>query len=331
MANGIGQHVMIGFDGKESSPGLRSLIRDEGIGGIILFRRNIESKNQVRRMVDRLQEEAVAPLVVAIDQEGGRVQRLPRSFGQFPSMAEVGRQAVERDDPSVAYAAGERIARVLKPLGVNLNFAPVLDVATNPFNPVIGDRSFGHDADFVAQLGVQFIRGIMQGGVGACGKHFPGHGDTDADSHLELPLITHTKRRFEVCEWKPFREAIDEGVPAMMTAHVMAPNLDRGEPATTSHHITSDLLRGELGFSGVVFTDDLAMEGIRCLMPEGEAAVRAIRAGADMVIISEDVKRLQRVLDVLKKAADAGYISERHLTQSSTRIQNLKNSLINEG
>lgn len=324
----VGQLFVIGFDGTETTPELRSFIREEGIGGVILFRRNITSSNQLKRLVDRLQDESGdTPLIVSIDQEGGAVQRLPRQFGTFPSMAEVGRRAVEVDDSSVVYTAAERIASALKPMGINLDFAPVLDVATNPFNPIIGDRAFGSDPEFVAKMGVQFIRGLMHGGVGACGKHFPGHGDTDADSHLELPLLNHTRRRFEACEWKPFRAAIAEGVPAIMTTHLMAPNLD-SKPVTVSHYITTRILRGELGFHGVVVTDDLIMDGISRTMPVRQAAVGAIAAGADMALICEGMARQREAIDAVKRAVDDGIIPDAQLIASLTRIANLKNKLI---
>ena len=328
MERNIGKLFIIGFDGTETTPELRSFIHDEAIGGVILFARNLKSKHQAKRLTGRLQEEAGAvPLLIAIDQEGGRVQRLPRFFGTFPSMAEVARQVRESSDPSVAYTAAEKIAHALKPVGINIDFAPVLDVATNPFNPVIGDRSFGPDPDVVAELGVQFIRGLMGGGILACGKHFPGHGDTDADSHLELPLLHHTRKRLELAEWKPFRAAIAEGVPAIMTAHLMFPNLDRAYPASVSHYITTRVLRQQMGFAGVVVTDDLIMKGIARRMPTGEAAVKAILAGADIIIISNDRAKQREAIDAVKKAADDGTIPEELLVATLTRISMLKTTI----
>ncbi len=329
MERALGQLVMIGFEGTETTPELRSFIREEGIGGVILFRRNITSKGQLVRLTNRLQEEVGdVPLLVAIDQEGGRVQRLTSAFGAFPSMAEVGRAAAAAGDPGVVLRAGERVAGILKPLGINLNFAPVLDVNTNPFNPVIGDRALGNDADFVAAMGVQYIRGLLGGGVLACGKHFPGHGDTDADSHRELPVLNHTRRRFEVCEWKPFRAAIAEGVPAIMTAHLLAPNLDPHCPASVSHDITSRLLRGELGFTGVVITDDLTMAGIAQRMSVGDAAVKALAAGSDMILVSEDQAKQRDALDAIKRAADDGTIPPERLIESLTCLTSMKNRII---
>jgi len=330
MERNIGKLFIVGFDGTETSPELRSFVHDEAIGGVILFSRNISSRNQVKRLVGRLQEEAGAvPLFVAIDQEGGRVNRLPSKFGDFPSMAEVAAKAKETGDPSVAYTAAERIANALKPMGINFDFAPVLDVATNPFNPVIGDRAFGPDPDVVSELGVQFIRGLMGGGIFACGKHFPGHGDTDADSHIELPLIHHTRKRLELCEWKPFRAAIKEGVPAVMTAHMMVPNLDREYPASISHYITTRVLRQQLGFGGVIITDDLIMKGIAGRMSVGEAAVKAILAGADMIIISQDMAKQREAIDEVTRAIESGIISETRLVESLTRITKIKETLFN--
>lgn len=318
--------MMIGFDGTESTPELRSFIKDEGIGGIILFRCNIVSQAQTKRLVERLKDEVDGELLVAIDQEGGRVQRLPDSFGIFPSMKEVAAMAIERDDPGAAYEAGERIAHALRPIGIGWDFAPVLDVSTNPFNPIIGGRAFSEDPDFVGELGVQFIRGLMEGGVVACGKHFPGHGDTDVDSHVELPTLSHTRKRFEVCEWKPFRTAIKAGLPSIMTGHLMAPHLDPELPASISPTITTDILRGELGFKGVIVTDDLIMAGIADCMPVGEAAVASIAAGADMIIISQNPAKQRESLDALKKAADNGTIVADRMSESLRRLSKMKSA-----
>ena len=324
MAHDIGKLVMIGFDGTESTPELRSFIKDEGIGGIILFRRNIVSQAQTKRLVERLKDEVDGDLLVAIDQEGGRVQRLPDSFGIFPSMAEVAKMAIERDDAGAAYEAGERIAHALRPIGVGWDFAPVLDVSTNPFNPIIGDRAFSEDPDFVGELAVQFMKGLMEGGIVACGKHFPGHGDTDIDSHVELPTLPHTRKRFEVCEWKPFRTAIKAGLPSIMTGHLMAPHLDPELPASISPTITTDILRGELGFKGVIVTDDLVMAGIADYMLVSEAAVASIAAGADMIIISQDPAKQRESLDALKKATDNSTLPANRLSESRTRLSKMK-------
>lgn len=326
MKHALGQLVMIGFEGTETTPELRSFIREEGIGGVILFKRNISSKSQLVRLTSRLQEEVGdGELIIAVDQEGGRVQRLPRAFGSFPSMGEVGRVAAAAGDPGVVYREAKRVAEILREVGINLNFAPVLDVNTNPFNPVIGDRALGSDADVVAMMGVHYIRGLMEGGVLACGKHFPGHGDTDIDSHLDLPVLSHTRKRFDVCEWKPFRAAIAEGIPAIMTAHVLAPNLDPQYPASVSRDITAHVLRGELGFAGVVITDDLVMAGIARRMSVGEAAVKALAAGADMILICEDRSKQKTALDAIKRAADDGTLCPSRINESLTRLASMKN------
>ena len=251
------------------------------------------------------------------------MQRLPKECGVFPPMAAVGEEARRKDDPGVAYAAATHIAEALIPLGINLDFAPVLDVNTNPFNPIIGNRAFGADPEFVATLAVEFLRGLKDGGIIACGKHFPGHGDTDADSHLDLPLLNHTRRRFEACEWTPFRVAIAAGVPMIMTAHLMAPNLDPAHPATISHYITTRVLRGELGFAGVVVTDDLNMAGIARQMPIEDAAVKAVQAGADIVLICKDIALQRKAIDAMKAALAKGTLSSDRITQSLNRIRNL--------
>jgi len=318
----LGQLMIIGFEGAKASDELLSFIRDEGIGGVILFKRNFESKKQLKRLIQELQEAGEGRLFVSIDHEGGRVMRLHEPFTHFPAamrVAEKGAKAI--------YEVGKTMAIELSQVGFNLNYAPVLDVATNAFNTVIGDRSFGSDPVFVAEIGIQMMRGLMEGGIIACGKHFPGHGDTDLDSHLSLPVLNHTRQRMNVCELHPFKVAIAAGIPMIMTAHVLIPNLDPKWPASISRRITDELLRRELGFEGVIVTDDILMKGIANLLPVPEAACHAIEAGADIIMLCKGGIELQRqALNAVRKCHDDGKLAG--IEERLGRINSLKDRFL---
>jgi len=255
----LGQLLMFGIEGTRMTPELKRFIVETGVGGVILFKENCESPEQIRDLIDALQDISDTPLIIGLDQEGGRVQRLPEPFTQLPAMADVGKVDGSTE---LARKVGELVGRELAAVGFNIDFAPVLDVNTNPGNPIIGDRSFSADAGKVAELGIEFIRGLQAQNIGACGKHFPGHGDTDLDSHLELPELDLTRERFDECEFLPFRRAIEAGVSSIMIGHLLATSLDADDPASISTPIVSGILRDEMGFDGLVFTDDLQHEGI---------------------------------------------------------------------
>lgn len=273
---------MLGVYGTEMTAETAKTIKDSGCRGVILFSRNYKNPKQLKKFNADLNDAAGKELIIAVDQEGGRVARLGAPFTKIPPMAEIGRMP---DGEEKAREIGETLGRELKDVGINMDFAPVLDVATNAFNPIIGDRSFSSDAETVAKLGCAFIKGLQSQGVMACGKHFPGHGDTDVDSHLGLPVLYHTRSRFDACEFIPFKRAIEAGVAAIMTAHIMVPNLDPDFPATISRTITRDILRRELGFKGLIFTDDLNMRGIADTYSPAESAKLAVAAGADIALI----------------------------------------------
>ena len=317
MNTSLGQLMLIGFEGTRASKELLNFIRGEEIGGVILFRRNFESAKQLKILISELQEASDGKLIVSIDHEGGRVMRLEDHFTHFPSAARIAESGA-----NAVYDVGLKMGRELSSVGINLNFAPVLDVATNTFNTVIGDRSYGSDPTVVADFAVEMMHGLLDGGVLPCGKHFPGHGDTDLDSHLSLPVVSHTLKRFEECEFHPFRVAVAAGVPMIMTAHLLAPNLDPKWPATISKRITNEILRKDLGFKGVIITDDLRMKGISNLMPIPDAAVKALEAGHDMVMICRIMELQRQTLDNIKRAADAGLLFG--LEDKLTRIAALK-------
>jgi beta-N-acetylhexosaminidase len=278
----IGQLLIAGFDGHELPMELRVLAREFGLGGVILFARNVAEPEQVAELCfESAQLTPDLPAWVSVDQEGGRVARLRAPFTEWPPMATLGRGG--------GVALAERFARAmaaeLLAVGITLDYAPVLDVLTNAKNPVIGDRALGEKADDVARLGAAIVRALQETGMAACGKHFPGHGDTNEDSHLELPLVEHGPERLRAVELVPFRAAIDADVATIMTAHVLVPAFDEEHPATLSERIVTGLLRRELGFEGVILSDDLEMRAIAGRHDVPSAAVRAIAAGCDGVLV----------------------------------------------
>jgi beta-N-acetylhexosaminidase len=273
-----GQLLVAGFEGVSAPADLLGMIGRGEVGGVILFARNVESPGQLRRLVASLHAAAPAelPLLVSIDQEGGRVQRLRAPWTEWPPMRTLG----DRDRPDETRALGTALGRELADLGIDLDFAPVVDVDTNPANPVIGDRSFARTPEAVGRHATALIRGLQAEGVAACAKHFPGHGDTAVDSHLDLPRVEHSLERLREVELPPFEAAVAAGVASVMSAHVIVSTLDNERPATLSPSVLA-LLRDEIGYDGVVFTDDLDMGAITQHFEPGEAARLALEAGCD--------------------------------------------------
>jgi beta-N-acetylhexosaminidase len=317
----IGQLFMIGFTGTSVSPELASFIKDYRPGGVILFSRNLESTEQIVELTNELQRcSPKSPLLISIDQEGGRVSRLPKDFTIFPPCELLGRC----NSSDLAYAAAATVARELRAVGINMNMAPVLDVNSNPGNPVIGDRAFGSTPRIVAELGLVTAAGLQDNNVVACGKHFPGHGDTSTDSHKELPIVDASRDRLEAVELLPFRRAAKAGVATIMTAHVLYKALDYELPATLSSAIITDLLRKEMHYDGVVITDDLEMHAIADHYGSGDAAVRAVLAGCDILLICKEKDMEIAAFEALEKAVSSGKIDIQRLDQSVARIQQLK-------
>jgi len=278
----IGQLLIAGFDGHQVPVELRSLAREFGLGGVILFARNVADPEQVAELCyDAARLTPDLPAWVSIDQEGGRVARLRAPFTEWPPVATLGRSG----DVTLAERFARALAAELKAIGITLDYAPVLDVHTNPKNPVIGDRALADRPDEVARLGGAIIRAIQGEGVAACGKHFPGHGDTATDSHDELPLVEHPPDRLRRVELVPFRAAIEAQVATIMTAHVLVPALDDTRPATLSSKIVTKILRNELNYDGVILSDDLEMKAVASSYAVPSAAVMAVDAGCDGVLI----------------------------------------------
>jgi len=318
----IGQLLIGSLPGTTITPEIRSLAKEFSLGGVILFARNIEAPEQVAEMsVDVQGLTTSLPLWVSVDQEGGRVARLKAPFTEWPPMAVLGRSG----DVQLARRFATALAAELRAVGVTLDYAPVLDIHTNPKNPVIGDRALAEDAESVGRLGAAIIDGLQQNGVAACGKHFPGHGDTSVDSHLELPLVEHPPDRIRRVECVPFREAIRAEVAFIMTAHVLVPSLDEDKPATLSPRIVQALLRDELGYQGVIVSDDLEMKAIAKTYSVPQGAVEAIAAGCDALLVcSGNVDVQAATLEALVHAAEEEKIPYKRLEDALVRLRRAK-------
>jgi beta-N-acetylhexosaminidase len=318
----IGQIAIAGFAGHSIPQDLRLLAKEFDLGGIILFARNVEGPDQVAEVSREAQTLASElPLWVSVDQEGGRVARLKAPFTIWPPMATLGRSG----DEALAARFARALAAELKAVGISLDYTPVLDVHTNPKNPVIGDRALAERADDVARLGRAIITTLQEAGIAACGKHFPGHGDTSTDSHHELPLIEHPPDRINAVELVPFRAAIDAGVASIMTAHILIPALDEERPATLSPTIVDGLLKRKLGYDGLVLSDDLEMKAISSRYGIPEATVAAIAAGCDAVLMCGATQEQQvAALEAVIRAAEDGTLPLKRLEDALARHRRVK-------
>jgi len=286
----IGQLLMAGFNGTSLPTELRALAREFSLGGVVFFKRNVDEPEQVAEVARDIR--TLVPNEtpwVAVDQEGGRVARFKRPFTEWPPMLTLGRAG----DDALARRFARALAMELSAVGITLDFAPVLDILTNVKNPAIGDRALADDGALVSKLGVAIIEELQGAGLAACGKHFPGHGDTSVDSHHELPVVEHGLDRLRAVEFVPFRAAIAAGVASIMTAHVLVPALDEQYPATLSSRVVRPLLREELAFDGVIFTDDMEMKAIAAHHGVPQAAVLALAAGVDGVLVCSGDTDLQ--------------------------------------
>lgn len=313
---------MFGWQGQTEQDNLnicthaKILTDDFKVGGIILLGRNVQSPEQIASTLNELQERSEVPLFISADQEGGLITRMKHPFTTFPGNMAIGATR------SVDYAleSAKAIARELTAVGVNMNFAPCVDVNNNPANPIIGIRSFGESPEMVAELGVAAIDGYESLGVLACVKHFPGHGDTSTDTHLALPSIPYRKKRLEEVELKPFRAAIENGVPMVMTSHICFTSLDKEFPATLSSKVLTKLLRKTLGFPGLIVTDCMEMKAIADNFGAAEAAVLAVKAGTDILLACHTLEVQAQIRTALVKAVESGEIPESRIDKSVERI-----------
>lgn len=319
----VGQLVIVGVDGYELNANAQQLIQNYHVGGLVLLKKNVKDTQQMLNLINALKETNKVnkiPLFLALDEEGGRISRMPAEFKKMPSSQKIGEQKNE----DLAKQVGEILGQEIKEFGMNVNFAPVLDIFSNPKNTVIGDRAFGDNPDQVSKLGIQTMKGIQEQNIISVVKHFPGHGDTSVDSHVGLPRVDYDLERLKSFELVPFSQAIANNVDAIMLAHILLPKIDQDYPASFSEAIISDVLRKELNYDGVVITDDMTMGAIVENYNLGEAAVKSIQAGSDIVLVCHDFAKEEAVLKAILEAAETGKISPARIDESVYRVLKLK-------
>jgi beta-N-acetylhexosaminidase len=305
----------VGFYGKTVTDDLKTLV-DRGVGGVIFFARNVGTPGEVADATSSIKRLAARPLFVALDQEGGQVSRLRKGFTEVPPMRALGVSG----NAVLAHEVGALIGREVRAVGFDMNYAPVLDIDTNPDNPIIAARSFGRTPELVSELGVALAAGLESVGVAACGKHFPGHGDTSQDSHLELPRLPHSLERLEQVELKPFAAAVKAGIPSMMTAHVIFEPLDPIYPATMSRPVLHGILREKMGYDGLIVTDDIEMRAIADHFGVEDTVVRGLNAGVDHFLCCHTAEIAHRAIEAIIHAVEKGVISRETLETANRRI-----------
>lgn len=318
VARMAGRLFLFGFKGAAIDHEIQSFIQRDYLSGVILFARNIETLDQVKKLNRELQHLANYPLLIGIDQEGGRVQRLKEPFFQLPPMGLL----KEQYQPEALEGLGQKLGEELLRLGFNLDFAPVLDIFSNPKNSVIGNRAFGTDSDTVIQYALPFLKGLKRCVI-TCGKHFPGHGDTIIDSHLDLPVEQRTVAGLRKRELLPFIAGIDAGVDSMMSAHILFEQIDQ-YPGTLSQKILGDLLRKELAFDRVIFSDDMDMNAMKNHYDVEEMVYKGLNAGIDIFIVARnDSGQQDAMLAAAKKLIMAKEISIDQVMASFKRIDSM--------
>ncbi len=322
----IGQMLMVGIGGYELTRAELKMCRSHNFGGFILFSRNCCEPAQIHSLCRALATATGNLQFIAIDEEGGRVHRLPPPFTHFPAAALVGKTG----SPDLAFRVGRAVAAELTLLGINLNFAPVLDVNSNTENPIIGDRSFAETPDRVAAMALAWSEGLRTGGIIPCGKHFPGHGNTDTDSHLHLPVVARSLSELHEVELKPFLHACRNRIEALMTAHVVFPALDEKFPATLSSRIITGVLRQELRYEGLVFSDDMEMKAITGNFDAEEAVVLSVRAGINVVLYCHDLAKAVGIFELLCREARRDTQLRARINESSARISKAKMRCLRE-
>ncbi len=317
----IGQMFMVGVKAERLSAEELSAFNDLPVGGFILFKHNLIEPEQIVRLCRSLWDlGGEHPPFIAIDQEGGRVPRLPLPFSHFPPAASL----ASARRPHLAYQIGRATAAELTMAGINLNFAQVLDVGSNPQNPIIGDRSFGRDPQQVIRFSEEMIAGLRDGGIIPCGKHFPGHGDTVEDPHWVLPVVNRPLAELHALELPPFVHACRRNIESLMTAHVLYGALDAQWPATLSQKIVTGLLRQQLGYDGVVFSDDLEMKAVSDNYGDEQAAALCVRAGVDVLLYGHELGTALRAFEFIASEATRDSGLRMQLETSYRRTAKLK-------
>ena len=320
----IGQLFMVGIDGPSVDENTKKLIEKYNVGGIILFKRNIKDKDQLLGLINDIKalnsKEKNIPLFFSVDEEGGRVTRLPDEITKLPSSKVIG----SKKDEDFAYKVGELIGNRVSMFGFNMALTPVLDINSNPKNPVIGDRSFGDNEEVVSSLGIQEMLGIKSKNVIPVIKHFPGHGDTLVDSHIGLPLVNHDLGRLNDFELLPFKNAIENDADVTMIAHILLPKIDPENPSTLSKIVIDHILRNDLNFRGVVMSDDLTMGAIIENYSIDEATSKALFAGNDILTVCHGYENIISSIEGIKRGLEIGEIEESRIEDSVYRILKLK-------
>lgn len=318
----IGQMLIVYYRTSEADSNLVNILNEVKPGGFILFGENFESYEQAKKMIDTINSTSDIPMFMSVDQEGGRVQRIKNlsdaNVTIIPSMNRVGNM----NDEKLSYDVGRVVGEELRVFGINMDFAPVLDIYSNVDNTVIGNRSFGNTSEIVTKMGLSFAKGLQSTGVIPVYKHFPGHGDTSEDSHYTLPVITKTKEQLEELELIPFKEAIKNNAKVIMIGHLAVPNITGDNtPASLSKKVINDWLKEELGYKGLVITDALNMGALTNDYSKKEIYVNAINAGVDLLLMPSPSKEAVRII---KEAVANGEISEKQIDESVLKILELK-------
>ncbi len=312
---------ILGFEGTSLPAELAELLRG-GLAGVAIFHRNFTSLENLCALTAEIRRAAGRPVLIGTDQEGGRRFALREPFTIWPASSELGLV----NDSGLVERMAEAMALELRAVGCNLDFAPMLDLHRNPASPVTSERSFGADPARVAQLGAAFIRGLSSGGAFACAKHFPGHGDTQVDPHLDLPQFVGDMKRLQAVELVPFAAAIGAGVPLVMTAHILLPNIDPQRPASLSRLMLTEVLRKKLRFNGIILADDLGMGAITKHWRPGEAAIESFRAGTDIVMLCHDWSAVHPAIEAVAKAQERGDFDRAQWQRSHRRLERLRAS-----
>ncbi|WP_394867639.1 beta-N-acetylhexosaminidase [Paraclostridium bifermentans] len=320
----IGQMVLSGFNGTDFNGELDTLINDLKVGGVILFSRNIEDSNQLKKLnLDIEEANKNIPVFISIDEEGGRVNRLAKNIKTFESAKSIG----DKGDIKYAYENGKEIGKTLKEHKINMNFAPVLDIYSNSKNTVIGDRAFGDNEKIVETMGIATMQGLKDEDVIPVIKHFPGHGDTEVDSHIGLPVVEKSIDQLYDFEFVPFKKAIESGADAVMVSHILMKQIDDKNPATLSYNLITKILRNDMKFSNVIITDDMCMKAITNRLSVEEASIKSIKSGSDIILIGSDIGKTNSVIEKIKLAVERNEISEKRIDESVYRILKLKEKI----
>jgi len=293
--------------------------------GIVLYGDGYENPKELKKLLTDIKKAVDPGLLIAVDQEGGKVQRLKKGFTKIPSADTVGKFFEKTRDIRVIYELGKIIAIELKAVGVNINLAPVLDIGYE--KSYMKERTFSSNVTIVEEVSLSFIAGMQDHYLAACGKHFPGHGATSVDSHLSLPKISKSEKELLLSDMRPFIHAIKNGVISIMVAHILYPGMDGSNPASLSYKIVSGYLKGKLGFDGFVLSDDIMMDAVRKHFNPEEACVLSLKAGVDAVIISRDMEIQERCYEAITKAIESGDLKFERVLESLIRVRSLKSKV----